>query len=123
MNINLPRSKRIMCYGIETSKDWLVNYVKTHRDAYDIPICTSSVFNIQYAIDILQIQTGIQQLTTRLGYAIGDIPANEVPILAICTNLKSSFRNRPSQAQVDHLKQILGAGEPKWWLLDPDDFN
>jgi hypothetical protein len=43
-------------------------------------------------------------------------------MVAVCSSLKNSFRNRPSQAQVDHLKQILGAEEdPKWYIDDGPD--
>ena len=110
-----------MYYGFETDEQWLVNHAKTHRKAYRLPITNSSVFNIINAVTILQKQTGIKQLTAEPAYAIEDhdIPENGTPIVAVCSNLKSSFRNRPSQSQVDHLKEIMGAGEPKWWLLDP----
>ena len=47
----------------------------------------------------------------------------ERTILAVCSNLRKSFRNRPSQGQMDHLKQILGTEEdPKWWRADPSVF-
>ena len=38
-----------------------------------------------------------------------------------------SFRKRPSQAQMDHLKQILGVevieGDPKWFVRDPEEYD
>ena len=52
-----------MYYGFQTEEEWLIYYTKTHRDAYDMPISRSSVFNIGYAIDILKIQTGIKTLS------------------------------------------------------------
>ena len=80
-----------MYYGFQTEEEWLIYYTKTHRDAYDMPISRSSVFNIGYAIDILKIQTGIKTLSGEPVYAMGDIPENGVSIVAVCSNLKSSF--------------------------------
>ena len=96
---------------------------------------TPPLFNLGYAVSVLQRQTGITQLDAEPILLEGDdisIPSpdnrdaisdKERTILAVCSNLRKSFRNRPSQAQMDHLKQILGTEEdPKWWRADPSVF-
>ena len=90
----------------------------------------SRILNLDYALNILKRQTGINQLrpktvlpenapippAPRGNRRIGPLPEAGPPIVAVCSTLGSSFHNRPSQAQVDHLKKILGGDEAKWWI-------
>ena len=120
-----------MHFGFKTHEGWLVNYGKTHGEAYGFPASTAhDLFNFDYAVSILQRQTGISQLNAELILLEAEDTSIPPPkeyepegtIVAVCSNLRDSFRNRPSQAQMDHLKQILGTKEePKWWMAaDPN---
>jgi hypothetical protein len=130
---------QLMFYGIRTTENWLINYAITHGDAFGIPAIDleDKIFKLHYATRILQEQTGIDQLEFRSVDAARhkntpapDLEGNQkigpfskkkagLTIVAVCSNLRTSFRKRPSQAKIDHLKEILG-GEPKWWI-DPQD--
>lgn len=40
-----------------------------------------------------------------------------LPVLAICCSVESAYNRRPSKAQFDWFKQVLGK-EPRWYLID-----
>ena len=119
-----------MFYGFRTTENWLVDYAITHRATYGIRVTEPRILNIHYALNILQRQTGVNQLRLKTvlpentpippapqgNRRIGPLPEAGPPIVAVCSSLGSSFHKRPSQAQVDHLKEILGGDEPKWWI-------
>jgi hypothetical protein len=123
-----------MFYGIETTEDWLVNYTKTHRKDYDLPVCISTLLNLDHALWLLRIHSGIHKL--RFKTVLPDdapipparkgtrqrlpLPKSGAPIISICSSKSRSFQKRPSQAKVDALKQIMGGKEPRWWMDDVD---
>ena len=69
-------------------------------------------------IKTLTLHSALVDQTTPVDYIIdGHRPGEQmVPILSICTSQLSSYRKRPSQAQVDTLSRILGGREPRWWI-------
>lgn len=137
MELTIPHYEtmgRIMFYGFKTTEDWLIDYAITHRATYGIRVTEFGILNLQNALYILQRQTGINQLRLKSvlpentpippplegNRRIGPLPEPGLPIVAVCSSRSTSFHKRPSQAQVDHLKQILGGEEPKWWIKDSD---
>jgi len=139
MNISIPRCKtkgQILYYGFKVTEDWLINHTITHRDTYDIPFSEFNLINLYHSRSVLRRQTGIKQLSLEQilpenppvlppkGMKLIHPPSYGRTMVAVCSSLKNSFRNRPSQAQVDHLKQILGAEEdPKWYIDDGPDVD
>jgi hypothetical protein len=41
-------------------------------------------------------------------------PGGIIPLVAICSTSISSYRRRPSQAQIDRVAEIVGV-RPRWW--------
>ena len=109
----------------------MAKHTVSEASSYGFPASTAhDLFNFDYAVSILQRQTGISQLNAELILLEAEDTSIPPPkdyepegtIVAVCSNLRDSFRNRPSQAQMDNLKQILGTKEePKWWMAaDPN---
>ncbi|KIJ93317.1 hypothetical protein K443DRAFT_402849 [Laccaria amethystina LaAM-08-1] len=114
---NWPARGRIMFYGFRTTENWLIDYAITHRATHGI--------HRQTGIYQLRLKTVLPENTPvppapQENRRIGPLPEAGPPIVAVCSTIGSSFHKRPSQAQVDHLKKILGGGEPKWWINDSD---
>jgi hypothetical protein len=58
---------------------------------------------------------------TMLGYRPGEI---RVPIISIFSDEGPSFRNRPSQEQVDRLSQLMGKHPRRWAdYVDPRTYR
>jgi hypothetical protein len=121
-----------MFYGIKTTEDWLISYAKTHAGAYDNIACHSQddMSSLYHATLILQSRTGINKLELRSVEAVpSQHPEGNGPslspgptIVAVCSNLRTSFRKRPSQVKMENLRKILGGEEPKWWLGNLHDW-
>ena len=62
---NCATRGRIMFYGFRTTEDWLIDYAITHRATYGIRVTESRILNLHYALNILQRQTGINQLRVK----------------------------------------------------------
>jgi hypothetical protein len=111
-----------MYLGIETTEEWLVEYAK--KCGYN-PTQPSTLAFLGKAMVLLEVNSGImpksafaQSLTripppiTKVTYPLRKVDAI---IVAICSDSPKSFARRPSQEQVDVLKQIMGR-EPMWWV-------
>jgi hypothetical protein len=124
---------RRIYFGIETTEEWLVQYAKDC--GFNPARPTSQIEFLGQGLAWLQAKSGIRSIKpknvfaqstrippqptkvtqpTEVTYPLSEYP---VPIVAICSAGERSFANRPSQAQVDRLKQIMG-GEPMWWVED-----
>ena len=83
------------------------------------------------AMELLRRDSGIKHLGLTAALNDHTTPSNvvtipgsrpgevRVPIVAIFSDERPSFRRRPSQEQVDRLSEIIGK-PPRWWL-DYDD--
>ena len=128
---------RRIYFGIETTEEWLVQYAKDC--GFNPARPTSQIEFLGHGLAWLQAKSGIRSIQPKTVFAqstripphptevirpIKIIQRSEVTylreIVAICSAGERSFANRPSQAQVDRLKQIMG-GEPMWWVEDPID--
>lgn len=123
-----------MYYGFETTGAWLIEYAKTEfKNRGYIPDPPHS--NLQHTLDsllLLQEHSGVCSIKIQSVFAQGapipprpkdnrqTFPLQESggTIVAICSSSPKWFAKRPSQAQVDTLKSIMGGQEPKWWVSD-----
>ena len=121
---NLHTDGHICFYGYAMTTDWFIKFYKTHwedRPNFDALSHMSATFQYLKAhthIKTLTFHSALVDQTTPVDYIIdGHRPGEQmVPILSICTSERSSYRKRPSQAQVDTLSRILGGREPRWWI-------
>ena len=115
---------RIYFYGYDITLDWLVDYTKTHWKDH---AGKDRLALMGVAIQFLKTHTGIHTLTYRSALVDSTAPTNRsidghrpgermVPILSICTSERSSYKKRPSQAQVDALSRIMNGRQPRWWI-------
>src|SRR5271155_2014939 len=117
---------RHMYFGIETTEDWLVEYSK--KCGYNPVPPPSDILFVSQSMALLRANSGIHHLRPISVFAQGTHilprpikithPLRECDgvIVAICSDGPTSFAKRPSQAQVDGLKQIMGGKKPKWWV-------
>ncbi|TFY79381.1 hypothetical protein EWM64_g4631 [Hericium alpestre] len=112
---------RFYWYGYNVGHDWLMEYARKHlgpeRSAKVRPIQ-----QLSYARNRLRRKTGIRTLALSIARRDETTPPNpaltvmgNICILSIFTAGGSSYRNRPTQAQVDQLTKILGC-QPRWWV-------
>ena len=118
---------RRMYFGIKITEEWLVEYAK--KCGYDPDPRPSKSLFMTRGLAGLRKNSGIRTILPKTVFAQGTrIPPQptkvtyplrecEAHIIAICSDGETWFANRPSQAQVDGLKQIMGA-EPMWWVED-----
>jgi len=125
---------RSMYYGFETTGEWLIEYTKSEfkkRGYAPNPPRT----DFQHLVDsrlLLQAHSGVRSIRVKSVFPQGAtilprpkdnrqiFPLQESggTIVAICSSSPNWFAKRPSQAQVDMLKSIMGGQEPKWWVSD-----
>ena len=114
-----------MFYGFATDEDSLCKYGKN--------VCVDDDPRFDFltyatiALHHLTHTTGIKSLAFQVVF----FPRNPPPgttfdvatsgakvtlIISICSSVPRSFQRRPTQAAVDHLKQLLGGTQPIWWV-------
>ena len=137
MQLSIPQREtngRRLFYGIETSEAWLIEYTKTHRKSHGLSVSMSVILNLSEALQLLQRHSGVHTLRIKTVLpenspipparkdAQQSLPRLKCgkPIISLCSSDSRSFQKRPSQVQVDTLKQIMGGKEPKWWVDDAD---
>lgn len=137
MQLTIPQIEtngRRMFYGIETTEEWLIEYTKTYRRDQGLPISMSGLLNLSDALLLLQRHSGVN--TLRIKSVLPEnapipparkgtqqtlpLPQCGKPIISICSSGHRSFQKRPTHAQVDTLKQIMGGNDPKWWVESVD---
>jgi hypothetical protein len=125
---------RRMYFGFETTEKWLIEYAKTEfrKRGYTPNPPPSDLLYMSESLQLLQDHSGIHHVRVKSVFPQGTrIPPRPKDnrqtfplrksggtIVAICSSSSSWFPKRPSQAQVDVLKQIMGGKEPKWWVSD-----
>lgn len=121
---------RRLYYGIETTKEWLIEYTKADfRNRGHVPDSPYSDFMyLCQSLQLLQWYSGMRTVSGKTVFrhgvpipplhATGLLPENRVYIVAICSSGSKWFANQPTPAQVDKLQQIMGGQEPKWWVSD-----
>jgi hypothetical protein len=135
MQLTIPQidtNGRRLLYGIETTKEWLSNYLEKYRNDYAYQEDLSAMFQLYHAMGLLKLHTKIRNLdlqnvlpesTPIPPHPKGTLPTSPLPegnklVVVICSFYPESFDRRPSQARVDVLKKIMDGKEPKWWLDD-----
>lgn len=116
---------RVCFYGYAVTSEWLVEFAKAHwKDAERF----DNLAKVSTAIKLLRAQSGIRSLLYESALADKAVPEDTillpghrpgelmVPLLAIFSDEKSSYKKRPSQAQVDRLSEIMGGKQPRWWV-------
>ena len=116
---------RVCFYGFAVTMEWLVDYAKLHwndADQYD------DLAKASAAIKFLRRSSHINTLEFESALVDSTVPPETiltpghrrgepmVPLIAICSNEKPSYKKRPSQAEVDALSQIIGGKQPRWWV-------
>jgi hypothetical protein len=105
--------------------EWLVDYAKLHwndADRYDDLTKASTAIKFLRSkshINTLQFESALVDRTVPAGTAL--TPGHRrgepmVPLIAICSDEKPSYKKRPSQAEVDLLSQMMGGKQPRWWV-------
>lgn len=105
--------------------DWLIEYARMHwndADRYD------DLAKVSSAIKLLRKKSHIKSLEYESALVDHTVPTDTVrqpghrpgelmvPLLALFSNRKSSYKKRPSQAEVELLSQIMGGKQPRWWI-------
>jgi hypothetical protein len=115
---------RPMFFGIETTEEWLVEYAK--KGGFDPEDPPSTWVYLSAAWGMLCANSGLRLIPQSAFAQNQPIPPRNTPvtyplpkygahIVAICSNGPRAFPRRPSQAQVDRLRQIMGR-DPMWWV-------
>ncbi|KAI0054204.1 hypothetical protein BV25DRAFT_1833731 [Artomyces pyxidatus] len=116
-------------FGICVSEDWLVQYAKSFVSE-EVAASKPELSLMIGAIEVLKLETGIKRLTMYSARFDETVPSDtwayggvSIPIIGICTDLRYSYKHRPSQEQVDKLAQIMDK-EPRWWtdLFNPEHY-
>ena len=123
-----------MYFGFETTEEWLIEYAKAdfRQRGYNPTPPPSVLFLIAQSLQLLQDHSGIRRMRAKSVFPQSAIippppkdnrqthPLRESggTVIAICSSSPQWFSNRPSQAQVDVLRRIMGGKEPKWWVSD-----
>ncbi|KAF8058188.1 hypothetical protein FPV67DRAFT_1524136 [Lyophyllum atratum] len=130
--IHLPVPRRTpaaknhhILYGFAVSDEWLVNYCdqNAHRVInYDPELSSGS--KVYLALKLLRLYSRYKAL--RVVNVICNArdpslelqrtaPGGSVPLLSVCSSMRSSYKGRPSQAQMDVLRSIIQQ-EPDWYV-------
>jgi hypothetical protein len=125
---------RRIYFGFETTEEWLIEYSKSEfrKRGYAPNPPPSDLFHMSESLQLLQEHSGIHPVRVKSVFPQGarippppkdnrqTLPLRESSgtIVTICSSSPKWFANRPSQAKVDVLKQIMGGEEPKWWISD-----
>jgi hypothetical protein len=137
MQLTIPQwitHGRRMYFGFETTEEWLMEYAQMHfrnRGGVQNPP-PSDLLLMTGSLQLLEEHSGIHPIRVKSVYPQGahippppkdnlqTLPLRESggTIVAICSSSPKWFPKRPSQTQVDALKQIMGGTEPKWWVSD-----
>jgi len=122
---DLETQGRVCFYGFAVTMEWLVDYAKSHwtdADQYDDLAKASAAIKFlrrSSHISTLQFESALVDNTVSTDTIF--TPGNRrgepmVPLIAIFSNEKPSYKKRPSQAEVDPLSQIMGGKKPRWWV-------
>lgn len=120
---------RRMYYGFEINKEWVASYSQREcrKRGYSPGSPPAILFDLTVSLRILLEDTGIRKILIKTVYGQGELilppdapiswplPPSGPQIFAICSSRSAWFEKRPTQAQVDKMKQIIGK-EPKWWV-------
>jgi hypothetical protein len=116
---------RVCFYGFDVTREWLIDYARTHwKDAEKFDdsakVSTAIKFLRRHSrIKSLVYESALVDSTAPVGTANrpGHRPGEfMVPLLSIFSDERSSYKRRPTQAEVDHLSQIMGGKQPRWWI-------
>jgi len=122
---HLETNGRVCFYGFDVTTEWLIHYARTHwddADQYD------DLAKASAAIKLLRRNSHIKSLTFELALVDNTVPAETirqrghrpgepmVPLISIFSDQKSSYKKRPSQAEVDLLSHVMGGKQPRWWI-------
>jgi hypothetical protein len=126
---------RRLFYGFNFREEWLLNYTTTHWkehlgnrdiDEYNrgaLAACAVWMIQNASAFQHLLLQKGVpdERAKAENTFLSRVKPESVVPLLAMCSSRRSSFKRRPTQAQFDRLVKIVGK-EPQWWVESlPED--
>jgi len=102
-----------MFFGFDTTRQWR-----------GWPVSTSVLLNLNEAQILLRQHSGAHMLRIKTENALippsrksTPLPEGGGPIITVCSSESRSFRKRPTEQQINALKQIMGK-EPKWWVDD-----
>lgn len=116
-------------YGFAVSSEWLVAYCErnVHRiNNYNAENLEST--KIYLAIKLLRASSGLGNVTIQVAFchALGSLELEHwrlrsVPVVTVCSSIRSSYERRPSQAQLDKLQSIIQTA-PDWYVdVKPPD--
>ena len=140
MQLSIPQIQtngRRLYYGIETTEKWLMEYTKAdfRRRSYIPEHPPSALLLMSESLLLLQKHSGVRPLRVKSVLPQGapipprrkgnrqtlPLPDPGEPIVAICSSHPKWFGKRPSQAQVEVLKRLMGGKEPRWWVSDDQE--
>ncbi|KAF8054993.1 hypothetical protein FPV67DRAFT_1750519 [Lyophyllum atratum] len=112
-------------YGFAVSTEWLVSYCEqnAHRiNGYGLdPVSLGT--KTYLAMKLLRASSRLRNLTIEGVICNARDPSLElerspgrcVPIVCVCSSMRSSYERRPTQAQMDKLRRIIQQ-EPDWYV-------
>jgi hypothetical protein len=136
MQLTIPQIEtngRLLFYGIETSQEWLVNYMEKYKNDYDLPDCMCLLLKLNNAMRLLSLYSGISYRKLGMrdvlpentpippppkGFGTLRMQTTNILIITVCSSRPRSFQKRPSRAKMDALKKIMDGKEPRWWFDD-----
>ncbi|KAF8148932.1 hypothetical protein B0H34DRAFT_203078 [Crassisporium funariophilum] len=121
---------RRLFYGFEVSYDWLVEYCEknAHRIISYDPTHTS-IAKMFLATELLIASSKVKNLTIEGVFCRLSQPSlqlggrdDHVPLVSVCSSMKSSYDQRPTRAQLKKLQAILQR-DPDWFVdVDPSSY-
>ena len=132
MELTIPKINtygRRLYYGFHITEEWAMNYGRreSRKRGLDPGPAPTIVFDVTISLKMLKENSGIRKLTYREVFDQGEpitppvtqpifpTPESRTQILVICSSRRRWFEGRPTQAQVDKLRHIMGR-EPMWWV-------
>jgi hypothetical protein len=126
---NLSTDGRACFYGYDVGIDWLIEYGAANWIWTPVEkVFSNDISMASGAMKLLRLYSGIKHLKFKSALKDHTVPSDavtvpghrgigdhQVPLISIFNDRGSSFRNRPSQQQVDRLSEILGK-QPRWWV-------
>ncbi|KAF8076751.1 hypothetical protein FPV67DRAFT_1665002 [Lyophyllum atratum] len=123
---------RHVFYGFPVSKEWLMQYCEknAHRIRNFDPINSrDSVTKMLTAMKLLRVSSGIKNLTIEGVICKASEPSLTLggdwgclPLVCVCSSMRSSYERRPNQEQMDKLQSIVEQ-EPDWYVdVNPSSY-
>jgi len=123
---------RRVFYGFPVSNEWLLQYCEQNANRirnYDPINSRDSVTKMFLAMKLLRASSGIKNLTIEAVICRASDPSLElgddrgcVPLVCVCSSMRSSYERRPDRAQMDKLRSIMEQ-EPDWYVdVNPSSY-